>query len=116
MMRLFLLGLCLIPGFASGELDQWDKNNIRQHYQESVFNRPAEVSNKPVDQRYAEKLFPETVTVDRPAYAPLPEIPDVQVFTGREIAFERFISLISKTIGYDSPVFCRFRCLLNRDR
>lgn len=105
MMRLVILGLCLVPGFASGELDQWDKNNIRKHYQESVFNRPAEVSNKPVDQRYAEKLFPETVTVDRPAYAPLPEIPDVQVFTGREIAFERFISLISKTIGYDSPVF-----------
>lgn len=104
-MRCLVIALSTLPAFAFADFDQWDKNDIRKHYQESVFNRPAEVSNKPVDQRYAEKVFPQTVTVDRPAYAPLPEIPDLQIFTGREIAFERFISLISKTIGYDSPVF-----------
>lgn len=104
-MRILVVAFCALPAFVSAELDQWDKNAIRQHYQEAVFNRPAEISNKPVDQKYSEKTFPRTVVVDRPAYAPIPEIPDVQVFTGREIAFERFISLISKTIGYDSPVF-----------
>lgn len=105
MMRAFLWTLLCLPALASAELDQWDKNQIRQYYQESVFNRPAEISNKPVDQKYTEKLFPSTVTIDQPLYAPLPEIPSLQVFTGRELPFERFLSLLSKTIGYESPQF-----------
>lgn len=104
-MRILVMAICVLPSYASAELDQWDKNAIRQHYQEAIFNRPADISNKPVDQKYSEKAFPRTVIIDRPAYAPLPELPDLQVFSGREIAFERFISLISKTIGFDSPVF-----------
>ena len=104
-MRLLLLALSLTPLLASADLDRWDKNEIRKHYQEQAFNRPGTVRGKPVDQKYMEKRFPDTVTIDQPRLAPLPEIPSVQVFAGRELPFERFISLLAKSIGYNSPDF-----------
>lgn len=100
-----LLIASLLPALAGAELSQWEKNDIRKHYQEETFNRPATIRNKTVDQRYMEQLFPKSVTVDSPLYAPLPEIPSMQVFGNREIEFERFVTLLSKTIGYNSPIF-----------
>lgn len=101
----FLLALLVAPTSAFAELDQWERNQVREHYQEQIFNRPGSIRGKPADQRYMERVFPNTAIVDRPRLAPLPEIPSVQVFSGRELRFEQFISLLAKSIGYNSPDF-----------
>lgn len=104
-MHRIIFVLALFPLAAQAELDQWEQNQIRKSYQEQIFNRPATIRNKPADQRYAEKIFPKSVVIDRPAYTPMPEVPEVQVFTGRELEFEQFLSILSKTIGYKPPIF-----------
>lgn len=100
----WLLLIAPLMGNAS-ELTQWEKNDIRKHYQEEVFNRPATVRNQAVDQRYIDEISRDPVIHDSTRYAAMPEIPSLRVFAGRELQFEKFIEMLSKTLGYNSPIF-----------
>lgn len=98
------LFLATSAGHAGG-LSQWEKNAIREQYQEAIFNRPATIRNRTSDQKMFESLTQQAPKIDRPRYAPLPDIPDVRVFANRELGFQTFITMLSKTIGYETPIF-----------
>lgn len=104
--RFLLLSVLATTTFqASAEMSQWEKNSIREAYQEAIFNRPATVRNLPPDQRYMREINDPEPQLDLPSYAPLPELPSVQVFASRELPFELFLRNLSRTLGFKTPDF-----------
>lgn len=105
--------IVLIPisysSHSAGEeaLPQYQKNMIRQDIQREILNRPASIRGMTTEELIIHEWFSPKVTVDGPRYAPEPIVPELQAFQGIDLPFERVISLVSKTLGYESPIYLR---------
>jgi|SRR5690606_5862338 len=88
-------------------LPQWQKNMIRSDIQTQILNRPATIQGMTAEDRIIAEWFRPSVQIDSPRYAPSKPVPDIQAFQGIDIPFERVLSLLSKTLGYETPISLR---------